>query len=86
MNNPSGVQVTLFNGSFIIDNLSSFMKILTILGGASILLMSKKFLKIAKNFYNSILSPRIAEELDLNSNEPFLAEGSFYLRPRIPRA
>ena len=50
MNNPSGAQVTLFNGSFIIDNLSSFMKILTILGGASILLMSKKFLKISKIF------------------------------------
>jgi len=50
MNNPSGAQVTLFSGSFIIDNLSSFMKILTILGGASILLMSKKFLKISKIF------------------------------------
>jgi len=50
INNPSGNQVTLFSGSFIIDNLSSFMKILTILGGASILLMSKKFLKISKIF------------------------------------
>ena len=50
INNPSGTQVTLFSGSFIIDNLSSFMKILTILGGASILLISKKFLKISKIF------------------------------------
>ena len=50
INNSSGTQVTLFSGSFIIDNLSSFMKILTILGGASILLMSKKFLKISKIF------------------------------------
>ena len=50
INNPSDTQVTLFSGSFIIDNLSSFMKILTILGGASILLMSKKFLKISKIF------------------------------------
>jgi NADH-quinone oxidoreductase subunit N len=50
INNPSDNQVTLFSGSFIIDNLSSFMKILTILGGASILLMSKKFLKISKIF------------------------------------
>ena len=50
INNPSGTQVTLFSGSFIIDNLSSFMKILTILGGTSILLMSKKFLKISKIF------------------------------------
>ncbi|MDC0364192.1 NADH-quinone oxidoreductase subunit NuoN [Candidatus Pelagibacter sp.] len=50
INNPSGTPVTLFSGSFIIDNLSSFMKILTILGGASILLMSKKFLKISKIF------------------------------------
>ncbi|MBT3599752.1 MAG: NADH-quinone oxidoreductase subunit NuoN [Candidatus Pelagibacter sp.] len=50
INNSSGTQVTLFSGSFIIDNLSSFMKILTILGGASILLISKKFLKISKIF------------------------------------
>ena len=50
INNPSGTQVTLFSGSFIIDNLSSFMKILTILGGASILLMSKRFLKLSKIF------------------------------------
>ena len=50
LSNPSETTITLFSGSFIIDKLSSFMKILTILGGASILLMSKKFLKISKIF------------------------------------
>ena len=50
LNNPSDSIITLFSVNFIIDNLSSFMKILTILGGAFILLMSKKFLKISKIF------------------------------------
>ncbi len=50
LNNPSDTIITLFSGSFIIDNLSSFMKSLTILGGAIILLMSKKFLKLSKIF------------------------------------
>ena len=50
LNNPSDTIITLFGGSFIIDNLSSFMKSLTILGGAIILLMSKKFLKLSKIF------------------------------------
>ena len=50
LNNPSDTIITLFSGSFIIDNLSSFMKSLIILGGAIILLMSKKFLKLSKIF------------------------------------
>ena len=50
LNNPSDSIITLFSGNFIIDNLSSFMKSLTILGGAIILLMSKKFLKLSKIF------------------------------------
>ena len=50
LNNPSDIKITLFNGGLIIDNFSSFMKILTILGGATILLISKKYLKISKIF------------------------------------
>ena len=50
LNNPSDTIITLFGGSFIIDNLSSFMKSLTILGGATILLISKKFLELSKIF------------------------------------
>jgi NADH-quinone oxidoreductase subunit N len=50
LNNPSDTIITLFSGSFIIDNLSSFMKSLTILGGATILLISKKFLELSKIF------------------------------------
>ena len=50
LNNPSDTIITLFSGSFIIDNLSFFMKSLTILGGTIILLMSKKFLKLSKIF------------------------------------
>ena len=50
LNNPSDTIITLFSGSFIIDNLSFFIKSLTILGGTIILLMSKKFLKLSKIF------------------------------------
>jgi len=50
LNNPFGENVTLFNGSYIIDNLSSFMKILTILGGAFVLLISTRYLKLSKIF------------------------------------
>ena len=39
--------VTLFGNSYIIDNLSSLMKILTILGGAFVLSISTKYLKRA---------------------------------------
>ena len=42
--------ILLFSGSYIIDNLSSFMKILTILGGAIVLLISTKYLKLFKIF------------------------------------
>ena len=50
LNNPQNVKILLFNNSYVIDNLSSFMKILTILGGAIILSISKKFLKLSKIF------------------------------------
>ena len=43
LNNPSDLKITLFTDTYIIDNLSTFMKILTILGGAAILSISKKF-------------------------------------------
>jgi len=42
--------ILLFNSSYIIDELSSFMKILTVISGAFVLLMSKKYLKISKIF------------------------------------
>ncbi len=50
LNNSQNVKILLFNNSYVIDNLSSFMKILTILGGAIILSISKKFLKLSKIF------------------------------------
>jgi NADH-quinone oxidoreductase subunit N len=50
LNNPLDTNINLFNGSYIIDNLSSFMKILTILGGAVVLSVSTKYLKLFKIF------------------------------------
>ena len=49
-NNSSNQNISLFNGGFIVDQLSSFMKILTILGGAFVLSISTKYLKIFKIF------------------------------------
>ena len=50
LNNPLDINTTLFSGSYIIDNLSSFMKILTILGGVIVLSISRKYLKLSKIF------------------------------------
>ena len=50
INNPIEENITLFGGSYVIDSLSSFMKILTILGGAFVLSISTKYLKIFKIF------------------------------------
>jgi len=50
LNNPFNKNITLFSGSYIVDNLSSFMKVLTILGGAIVLLISTKYLKLFKIF------------------------------------
>ena len=50
INNPLDTNTNLFNSSYIIDNLSSFMKILTILGGALVLSVSRKYLKLSKIF------------------------------------
>jgi len=49
-NNSSNQNISLFNGSFVVDQLSSFMKILTILAGAFILSISTRYLKIFKIF------------------------------------
>ena len=49
-NNPPEVDATLFAKSYVIDSLSSFMKILTIIGGAFVLSISKNYLKISKIF------------------------------------
>jgi NADH-quinone oxidoreductase subunit N len=50
LNRPLDINITLFRGSYVIDNLSFFMKILTILGGATVLLISTRYLKILKIF------------------------------------
>ena len=50
LNNPLDSNITLFRGSFSIDNLSSFMKTLTIIGGIVVLLISTKYLKLFKIF------------------------------------
>ena len=50
LNNPFDNAVTLFGNSYVIDSLSSLMKILTIVGGAFVLSISKKYLKISQIF------------------------------------
>jgi len=42
--------ILLFNSSYIVDYLSSFMKILTVVGGTFVLLISIKYLKVFKIF------------------------------------
>ena len=54
LNNPFETNITLFNGSYIIDNLSLFMKTLTILGGVIVLSISTKYLKLFKIFFYRI--------------------------------
>jgi len=49
-NNPLDQNILLFNDGYIVDNLSSFMKILTILAGAFVLSISTRYLKIFKIF------------------------------------
>jgi len=49
-NNPLDQNVSLFNDGYIVDSLSSFMKILTILGGVFVLSISTKYLKLCKIF------------------------------------
>ena len=49
-NNPFNIKINLFNESYIIDYLSSFMKILTLIGGIFVLIISSRYLKIFKLF------------------------------------
>ena len=49
-NHPIETEMSLFNKSYIIDYLSSFMKILTILSGIFVLIISSKYLKLCKIF------------------------------------
>ena len=50
LNNHFDQKVNLFNNSYIIDYLSSFMKIITLLGGAFVLSISARYLKLFKIF------------------------------------
>jgi NADH-quinone oxidoreductase subunit N len=50
LNNPLDTNITLFRGSFTIDNLSSFMKTLTIIGGVVVLSISTKYSKLNNIF------------------------------------
>ena len=49
-NNSLDQNISLFNDGYVVDSLSSFMKILTILGGVFVLSISTKYLKICKIF------------------------------------
>ena len=49
-NNRIEENIFLFNSSYVVDDLSSYMKILTVVGGAFVLLISTKYLKIFKIF------------------------------------
>ncbi len=50
LNNQFNESVTLFNQSYIIDNLSLFMKVITLLSGVFVLIISSRYLKILKIF------------------------------------
>ena len=73
LNNPFDENITLFDDSYIIDNLSVFMKILTILGGAFVLSISTKYLKLSKIFLMEypilILSSILGMMVMISSND-----------------
>jgi len=50
INFPSGQEIYLFNNSYKIDHLSTFMKIITIISGIFVLISSYKYTKIEKIF------------------------------------
>ena len=50
LSNPLNSEILLFNSSYKIDYLASFMKILIIVSGLFILLTSSKYLKVNKIF------------------------------------
>ena len=66
-------QITLFNQSIIIDYLSSFMKIITLLAAFIVLLISSNYLKTFKIFKNEypilILSSVLGMMVMISSNE-----------------
>ena len=72
-NNRINENIFLFNSSYIIDDLSSFMKILTVVGGAFVLLISTKYLKILKIFLMEypilILSSILGMMVMISSND-----------------
>ena len=49
-NNQFNSNFSLFNNSYVIDYLSSLMKVITLLGGAFVLLISSRYLKVFKIF------------------------------------
>ena len=66
-------RVTLFNGSIVIDYMSSFMKIITLIGGLLVLIISPNYLKIFK-IYNIeypilILSSVLGMMVMISSND-----------------
>ena len=72
-NNPLDQNISLFNDGYVIDSLSSFMKILTILGGVFVLSISTKYLKICKIFLIEypvlILSSTLGMMVMISSND-----------------
>ena len=50
INFPSGQEIYLFNNGYKIDQLSIFMKIITIISGIFVLISSYKYIKIEKIF------------------------------------
>ena len=72
-NNHIDKNIFLFNFSYIIDDLSSFMKILTVISGAIVLLISTKYLKISKIFLMEypilILSSILGMMVMISSND-----------------
>ena len=49
-NHPIQLDTSLFNASYKIDYLSSFMKILTLVSGILVLIISSSYLKLSKIF------------------------------------
>ena len=47
-NNPFNIKITLFTESYVIDYLSSFMKVITLLGGVFVLIISSRYLRLFK--------------------------------------
>jgi len=72
-NNHIDENIFLFNSSYIVDDLSSFMKILTVISGAFVLLISTKYLKVFKIFLMEypilILSSILGMMVMISSND-----------------